>query len=275
MRLAVVGHVEWVEFLRVESVPAPGAIAQATESFEEAAGGGAVAAVQLARLGGGAELFTALGSDKTGARSRERIGSLRVGVRAASREEPTRRAVTFLDGAGERTITVLGPRLHPKRADELEWQWLDAADGVYFTAGDAGALQAARQARVLVATPRAGDVLSEAGVDLDALVYSADDALEAATAERLQPRPSLLVATRGATGGSFVSGDEHGEWPPAEIPGPVEDSYGCGDSFAAALCFGLATGLDTTDALALAARAGATCLAGRGPYGRQLAARDL
>src|SRR5438046_3042188 len=50
MRVAVVGHVEWVEFARVERVPRPGEIVHALETWEEPAGGGAVAAAQLARL---------------------------------------------------------------------------------------------------------------------------------------------------------------------------------------------------------------------------------
>jgi ribokinase len=45
MKLAVVGHVEWIEFLRVESVPRPGDIVGARETWEEPAGGGGVAAV--------------------------------------------------------------------------------------------------------------------------------------------------------------------------------------------------------------------------------------
>ena len=52
MRVAVVGHIEWVEFVRVGSVPLSGQIVHALETWEEPAGGGAVAAVQLARLAG-------------------------------------------------------------------------------------------------------------------------------------------------------------------------------------------------------------------------------
>ena len=70
MRFAVVGHVEWVEFVRVDRLPASGEIAHGSDSFSEPAGGGAVAAVQLARLAGEAELFTALGDDEIAARSR-------------------------------------------------------------------------------------------------------------------------------------------------------------------------------------------------------------
>jgi ribokinase len=49
------------------------------------------------------------------------------------------------------------------------------------------------------------------------------------------------------------------------------DTYGAGDSFAAALCFALARGDDLDAALALGARAGAAVIAGRGPYTAQLA----
>ena len=50
MRLAVVGHVEWVEFARVETVPRPGEIAHAHETWEEPAGGGAVLTLLRFRL---------------------------------------------------------------------------------------------------------------------------------------------------------------------------------------------------------------------------------
>src|SRR6185312_15695945 len=52
MRVAVVGHVEWIEFARVERVPTPGEIVHASDAWQEPGGGGAVAAVQLARLAG-------------------------------------------------------------------------------------------------------------------------------------------------------------------------------------------------------------------------------
>ena len=52
LKVAVVGHVEWVQFARVPHVPRAGEIIHARDTFEEPAGGGAVAAVQLARLAG-------------------------------------------------------------------------------------------------------------------------------------------------------------------------------------------------------------------------------
>ncbi|MDP8943805.1 MAG: PfkB family carbohydrate kinase, partial [Actinomycetota bacterium] len=64
-------------------------------------------------------------------------------------------------------------------------------------------------------------------------------------------------------------GDE-GSWEGAEPPGPVEDVYGAGDSFAAGLTCGLGAGMALEEALDLAARCGAACLTGRGAYAGQL-----
>src|ERR1700741_4045811 len=139
--------------MRVDRIPAGGQIAHASDPFEEPAGGGAVSAVQLARLAGGSELFTALGEDLHAAGTHERLGALGVTLHAAVRDAPPRRAITLVDAAGERTITTVGDRLAAAAADPLPWDNLASADGVYFTAGDAGALTAARAARVLVATP--------------------------------------------------------------------------------------------------------------------------
>ena len=108
MNVAVVGHVEWVEFVRVEHVPAPGEIVHALETWEEAAGGGAVAAVQLANLNGSAQLFTSLGDDELGRRARDELAARGVTVHATTAGEPQRRAYTYVDENGERTITVLG-----------------------------------------------------------------------------------------------------------------------------------------------------------------------
>ena len=47
-RVAVVGHVEWVQFARVSHLPRAGEVIHAHGAFEEPAGGGGVAAVQLA-----------------------------------------------------------------------------------------------------------------------------------------------------------------------------------------------------------------------------------
>jgi ribokinase len=273
MRLAVVGHVEWVEFVRVESVPAAGEIIHALETWEEAAGGGAVAAVQLSKLGGSATLFTSLGSDKLGRRARAQLAELGVTVRAMADPLPQRRAACLVDSDGERTIIVLGEKLRPSGGDtRLPWHELAGIDGLYFVSGDAEALRRAREARVLVATARELPTLRAAGVELDALVGSGEDESELYHPGDLDPPPRIVVTTSGHLGGWAQPG---GPFRAAAVPGPIVDSYGCGDAFAAALTFALARGDSSEDALGLAARCGAAVLSGRGPYPGQLTADDL
>ena len=275
MRVAVVGHIEWVEFARVARVPLAGEITQARDSWEVPAGGGAVSAVQLARLAGEALLITAVGDDELGRRSVAELEALGVRVAAAVRAgEPTRRAFTFVDDDGERTITVIGPKLRPRRDEELPWDELASMDAVFFIAGDPDAVRAARAARVLAATPRELPTLAEAGVELDVLVGSARDEGERYEHGDIQPPPRLVVRTAGAQGGTWSAGENRGTFQAVELPGPVADTYGAGDSFAGGLTYALGAGMPLDEALELAAACGATCLTGRGPYERQLRLRD-
>ena len=192
-------------------------------------------------------------------------------MRAVFRDEPQRRGFVHLDASGERTITVLGPRLGPRGDDSLPWDELAETDAVYFTAGDPAALALARQSRVLVATTRALETLVAAGEQLDALVASAKDAGERYEAGGIEPEPHYVVRTRGAEGGEWVAPDgTKGEWKASPVPGPAVDAYGCGDSFAAGVAHGLGATGDIDAALELAARCGAACLTGRGPYEAQL-----
>jgi ribokinase len=275
--MAVVGHVEWVQFARVEHVPKAGEVVHASDPFEEPAGGGGVAAVQLARLAGTATLITALGDDVPGGRSRERLAERGVEVHAATVVPPTRRAVTLLDERGERTIMTLGERLDPP-AELVEGVLAPGArfDGIYFTAGGPEALRLAREAsEVLTASPRAVHGLGH-GVELDALIFSNRDEYEVGVAAGVEHEADTVVRTEGSQGGSYVRrGADPGHWRGSPPPGPVADGYGCGDSFAAGLTFALARGMDIEAALALAARCGAVCATGHGPYERQLRAQDL
>jgi ribokinase len=275
-RVAVVGHVEWIEFARVPHVPRPGEIVHATEWWQEAGGGGAVAAVQLAKLAGGADFFTALAGDDNGRRAEKRLEQLGVTVHAARRDGAQRRGFVYLDGDHERTITILGERIGPHGDDELPWELLDDVDAVYFTGGDVGALRHARRARTLVATPRAYETLSAAKIDLDVLVRSAKDPGEQQAEASLDPAPGLLVSTAGREGGEWAGEARgRGHWKAAPLPGPPQDSYGAGDSFAAGLTYGLGAGLSIERALEVASRCGARKLAGRAAYDGQLTAADL
>lgn len=214
-----------------------------------------MAAVQMARLAGTAHFFTALGDDEVGRRCFQRLSELGVTVHAAWRPEPQRRAVTFLDGQGERTITVIGPRLEPLSSDDLPWHLLDECRGCYFTAGS---FAEARRAGCVVATTRAR------GVQPDVWIGSSADEREAVFGDLMGAR--LLVMTEGSRGGRYWTGAGEGSWQACALPGEPVDAYGCGDSFAAALAYGLGTGLSVASALEAAARCGAAVRCRRGPY---------
>lgn len=271
-RVAVVGHVEWLDVALVDHLPQPGEIVSAGDHFAVAAGGGAVAAAQLRQLAGAADFFTVVGDDELGRRSAAELAGVRgLTLHAVTRPVPQRRAFTHVDAHAERTITVLGERLVPHGDDPLPWELLDRADGVYYTGGDADAARAARRGRWLVASGRAPEGLLAAGVVPDVLVGSERDEKELAGIAAFGAGPRWRVLTRGGEGGRWEGADgSAGSWQAAPLPAAPLDAYGCGDSFAGALAYGLGAGLGIEGAVALAARCGAWCLTGRGPYGRQL-----
>ena len=260
MRCAVVGHVEWIESVLVDHVPAAGQIAHADADWSEPAGGGAVSAAQILKLAGACDFFTALGDDDLGHRSIARLSELGLAMHVEWFGE-TRRGFVQVDRNGERTITTVGPKLRPRHLPPM-----DVYDAVYFVAGHPIALHAARAARYLAATSREIENLLEGNVHLDLLVGSATD-----PGERYEGGldTGLVVLTEGARGGSA----DGRRFEAATPPGPIADTYGAGDSFSAALCFALARGDELGDALALAARAGAAVITGKGPYVAQLDTR--
>ncbi|HMJ36589.1 MAG TPA: PfkB family carbohydrate kinase [Baekduia sp.] len=268
MTLAVVGHVEWVDFVVAPRLPATGEILQASSAHEAAAGGGAMAAYAMRSLTGACTFFCAVGEDHRAAWTVRGLEAAGLEVRAAVHAGRTqRRTITHLTDDGERTITVLGPPLEPRSEDDLPWDALAPCDGALVVTGDAGAIRAARAARVLVSTPRARAALLEAGVAVDALVGSAtdphetiDDALRSAT------RPRYVVETEGAQGGRWRAADGRcGRWEATSPPSDPVDAFGCGDAFAAALTAGLASGRSIEEACALGARVGAAVLCERAP----------
>ena len=267
MRVAVVGHTEWIEFLRIPRVPRAGDITQASRAWEEPGGGGGVAVQQLARLAGEADFFTALGDDEIGRAAAEDLEARGLELRVAWHTgERQRRAVTFVDDDGERTITLFSPKLTPRGADPLPWHELDGVDAVYFTGREGGALREARRARVLVATARELPAIRESGVQLDAIVGSGADPAERYEPGTLDPEPLLVVTTHGTQGGHWQARDAEGTWDAVVPPGPVVDTYGAGDCFAAGLTFALGRGDAVDQALAFAARCGAYATTGYGVH---------
>ena len=144
LRLAVIGHIEWVTFANAPFVPGPGEIVHLTDPLPQPGGGGAVTAVALQRMGAQVTFYTALGSDE-----RARVPLERHGVRleAVVRAEPQTEVLALVDPAGERTLYVVGENDAPHADDPLGWDELHGMDGCYFTGYDPATLRLARRRR--------------------------------------------------------------------------------------------------------------------------------
>lgn len=265
MKLAVVGHMEWVTFLALDKLPTAGNICHSSFSLEEPAGGGAVAAVQMANLiGEPVHFFTSLGKDSIGEKSHERLNELNLKLHVAWRDKPTRRGISMIDSFGERAITVIGERLQPSGEDDLPWNELKDFDAVFMTASDALGIHFCRKAKVLTSTPRINiKVLNEANVILDALIGSGLDPDEKVEVSELNQIPQLRIATEGANGGKAWPG---GRYNALKLDSPLVDAYGCGDSFAAGVTTGLAAKWSNEQAISLGSHCGAICATNFGPY---------
>ena len=255
MRLAVIGHVEWVTFAHAPFVPKAGQIVHLDDLLEQAGGGGAVTAIALARMGADVTFFTALGTDVPAQAVLESFG---VRVYAARRDHPQTRVLALVDPDGERTLYVIGANDHPTADDPLPWDEIEGMDGLYFTGYDPRTLQLARRAPVVVVTARRFRALVDSGIRADALVGSSTDPGEQFDLGELAERPTHVIVTEGARGGSGYA--------PVRPPGPVVDTYGAGDTFVAGVTYGLSAGWDLDRTLRLAAERAAECLTWRGVY---------
>lgn len=272
----MVGHVEWAEFAVVDHVPLTGEIVQATDTWELPAGGGAVAAVQLAKLNGSCLFLTAVGNDELGSRVAPGLQELGVEVHAEAVDAPQRRAFVHLDRTGERTITTTGPRLVPSSDHDLPWHSLAECDAVYVTAADEQGVRLARAARKVVATIRTSQGLLDSGVAVDVVVASLNDPGERFEESLFPVQPLAVVRTDGSRGGTITHADGSLEkWQPVPLESDWVDSYGAGDSFAAGLTYGLAQGLELREAARIGALCGASNVQGRGPYAAQATEADV
>lgn len=268
-RIAVVGHVEWIVHA-LGRLAGSDEITRLSEPIEEPAGGGTITAAQVAKLGVECDFFTGLGSDARGDASKSRLEAEGITVHAARREQPQTWGVSATSDDHDRAIVIVGEPVLATVADPLPWDTLASAGACFFTGHDPAALRRARECPILVVTARRLAVLVQSGVQPDVIVASATDADEAFDHADIDPPARACVWTHGGEGGRIR--DEHGErsYPPADVPGPVVDSYGAGDSFAGGLTVGLGLGYSLDAAVALGARCGAQALTYRGGLSGQL-----
>ena len=266
LKLAVIGHVEWVTFLKVDQLPLAGEISHAKDCFEEAAGGAAVAAVQMARLiNEPVDLITSLGKDNYGEKCYERLTKLGLNLKVAWRNKPTRKGISLITNDGERAITVIGERLQPIASDKLPWSDMKNYDGIFVTATDTEGIKLARNANFLAATPRIGDqILKMSKVKINALIGSGLDPGEKINLEELKPKPDIYISTTGKSGGTIYPKDI--KYKSIEPSSKEIDTYGCGDCFAGGVTTALSAKLNLEKAINIGAYCGAECSTHYGPY---------
>ena len=266
LKLAVIGHVEWVTFLKVDQLPLAGQISHAKDCFEEAAGGAAVAAVQMARLiNNPVDLITSLGKDNYGEKCYERLTKLGLNLKVAWREKPTRKGISLISKDGERAITVIGERLQPIGSDNLPWSDMKNYDGIFVTATDKEGIRLAREAKFLAATPRTGEnTLKISNVRINALIGSGLDPDEKINYEKLVLKPDIYISTEGKSGGTVYP--KKYKYKSIKPSSQELDSYGCGDCFAGAVTTALSAKLNLDQAINIGAYCGAECSTHYGPY---------
>jgi ribokinase len=269
----VIGHVEWIvhAFGRLAG---PDEITRLTDPIEEPAGGGAVTAAQVAKLGVECDFFTGLGADARGDAALERLRAEGITVHAARREQPQTWGLSATSEDNDRAIAIVGEPVVATVDDALPWSTLASASSCFFTGHDPAALRRARECPILVVTARRLAVLVESGVRADVIVASATDADEAFDSGELDPAPAACVWTHGADGGRVRDASGERAYAPAAVPGPILDTYGAGDSFVGGLTVGLGLGRSLDDAVALGARCGARALTYRGALSGQMKLDD-
>ena len=265
LKFAVIGHIEWINFLKVDLLPEPGIITHANTSLELPAGGGALIAKTLYELSNNEiHFFTSLGKDYYGEKSFDFFKKIGINLHVAWRSEPTRKGFSLIDKKGERSITIIGKRLAPSFNDDLDWEILRDMDGIFITAGDNNLFKKAREANILCTTPRVGiDLINQSKVNLDALIGSNLDPDESFLLSDLNEKHRYVIKTEGEKGGICIPG---GGFNAINNKSQKIDSYGCGDSFAAGILYGLTESWPIEKALKLGTVLGRNCIEHFGPY---------
>ena len=129
----------------------------------------------------------------------------------------------------------------------------------------------AQSRRTFLKTAGAVTAVAATATAADVVVGSAHDPREASALANYPVAPRALVLTEGARGGTLetATGVERFAAPPP--PALTGAAYGAGDSFAAALTWYLAAGLDLPTACARSGPHGAAVLRGLDPRSTQLA----
>ena len=265
LKFAVIGHIEWMNFIKVDQLPKPGLISHSKKFLEYPAGGGSVIAKSLRELTNSeVHFFTSLGNDYYGNQSLNILENMGIKLHVSWSDKPTRKGFSVIDSEGERSITIIGDRLAPSNNDNLDWSILDDMDGIFITAADTEILKKSRVAKTVCTTPRLGlNIINESEIFLDGLIGSNLDPGEVFSLDQIKIQPRFIIKTEGENGGIVFPG---GRYKAFQNKKHMVDSYGCGDSFAAGILYGLSSNWNINESLKLAKIMGRNCSEHFGPY---------
>jgi ribokinase len=277
LRVAVVGGINVDVLALVDRHPDDDHPALMTAAHDGVGGKGANQAALAARLGAEVRLLGAVGDDDDGKRVVDALVAAGVDCSAVrvSRSAPTGRVIGTMTADGAKRTAALGGanlRLRPSHVEAFEAR-IVGADVVLCQLESPTdvvrlVLEIARDAEVpalLDIAPAQGPVRelfplarwvtgnrSEVRVATGIDVEDEPSAREAATVMRAHG-PEVVGVTVGARG-QLVAWPSGSAWTTPEH-GPIVDSAGAGDAFAATLGLALAEGVAPRDAAAYASRA--------------------
>ena len=144
MRVAVVGHVEWIRFARVNRLPGPGRSRIRSTTGSRQVGQGPWRRSSSRSWPTRRRCSPFSGTTSSGcAHGTSCFLGASGSTRCSSRRRRAGRSRTSTT-PGERTISTVGPKLRPRGHDDrLPWHELAEHDAVYFVAGDVDALTSA------------------------------------------------------------------------------------------------------------------------------------
>ncbi|WP_225446252.1 ribokinase [Paenibacillus rhizovicinus] len=276
-RIAVVGSLNMDLVITMQRMPRMGESMQGDDIHYISGGKGANQAVGCAKLGADVSMIGAVGDDGFGAQILDRMNGFGVGTEtiAVLADVPTGTA-TILHTEGDNCIVVVPGANGKCTPDQIQalTSIISGADALIVQLeiplpAVETALRIAREAGVrTIVNPAPAAALTDEQIGLGDYFTPNETEFEffcgasAETEEALFqqmhewkkrfPQQTLIV-TRGKHGISCLAGDQI-----VTVPAPivsVVDTTGAGDSFNAALCFGLASGWDLERTLPLAVKA--------------------
>lgn len=257
-RIIIIGHSALDRVYRITAFPAKPTKVRALAYIESGGGTAANAAATIARLGGGAELWSRVGDDETGRKIVRSLDGAGVDTGHILRLEDvkTPTATVIVDGAGERLVVSEDDHVMPMSPDWLPLDRIASAGAVLsdlsWLEGTIAAFEQARADGVptLLDVDLGGGPLLTQIVHLTDYVILSAPAFERFTtgADRNERLAGLIAGgarhagvTLGAKGYAWKAQDGQERHQEA-FPVDVVDTTGAGDAFHGAFALALASG---------------------------------